>query len=327
MIVITGGSGFIGSNLVRSLEAQTHASLVVADVLDHHEKWQNLKNRKIHDLIPPSTLFNFLDENAGKITHIFHLGAISSTTETDANLIIDTNFRFSKKLLSWCTEHNVPFIYASSAATYGDGSQGFDDVESDSVLKTYKPLNAYAWSKHLFDRHIVDLKDKGFTLPPQWVGLKFFNVYGPHEYHKGPQMSVVKHIFTSIKKGEGAKLFKSYKPEYADGGQLRDFIWVDDCTDVMTWFYDHKHKSGLFNVGSGKARSFYDLAKAVFSALNLPPQIEFIDMPQTLREKYQYFTEARMTKLKHAGYEKPFTSLEDGVKEYIDYLTREDAYR
>lgn len=327
MIVITGGAGFIGSNLVKLLEENTQAPLVVVDVLDHQEKWQNLKNRKIHDYIFPEALLPYLDENAGKITHVFHLGAISSTTETDANLIIETNFRLSKKLLAWCTEHNVPFIYASSAATYGDGSHGFIDSENDDILKTFTPLNAYAWSKHLFDRYLLDLKDKGFKLPPQWVGLKFFNVYGPNEYHKGQQMSVVKHIFESVKNGSPAKLFKSYKDGYKDGEQLRDFIWVDDCTNVMHWFYENKAKSGLFNVGSGKARSFYDLACAVFTALGYSNNIEFIDMPLTLREKYQYFTEANMDKLKNAGYARPFTSLEDGIKQYVSYLRKDDPYR
>lgn len=327
MIIITGAAGFIGSNLVKFLEDHTQEPLVIVDVLDHQEKWQNLKNRKIHDFIFPESLFPYLNENAGKITHLFHLGAISATTETDANLIIETNFRLSKELLAWCTEHSVAFIYASSAATYGDGSHGFVDTESDADLKAFTPLNAYAWSKHLFDRHILDLKDKGLKLPPQWVGLKFFNVYGPNEYHKGQQMSVVKHIFESVKSGGAAKLFRSYKEGYKDGEQLRDFIWIDDCTKVMHWFYQNKTKSGLFNVGTGKARSFYDLASSVFSALDRPNNIEFIDMPHNLREKYQYFTEATMDKLKNAGYTESFTSLEDGVKQYVSYLKKDDPYR
>jgi ADP-L-glycero-D-manno-heptose 6-epimerase len=327
MIVITGGAGFIGSNLVKLLEERVSVPLIVADVLDHHEKWQNLKNRKIHDLITPENLIPFLDENAGKITHIFHLGAISSTTETNADLIIETNFRLSKRLLSWCTEHNTPFIYASSAATYGDGAQGFVDFEDETQLKKFKPLNAYAWSKHLFDRYVIDLKEKGFKLPPQWVGLKFFNVFGPNEYHKGNQMSVVHHIHTSLKNGGAARLFKSYKQGYADGAQLRDFIWVDDCINVMFWFYENKNQCGIFNVGTGKARSFVDLAKSVFTALGKPENIEFIDMPETLREKYQYFTEAPMDKLRAAGYPHSFSSLEEGVKHYVQFLIQDDPYR
>ncbi len=329
MIVITGGAGFIGSNLVAGLQDKGLNDLVVCDWLGNQDKWQNLAKRELRDIIAPERLFEYLDKHAGEIKAIFHMGAISSTVETDCDLIIDTNFYLSRELWKWCAEHGVRLIFASSAATYGDGEVGFTDFEDPDNLSKLRPLNPYGWSKHLFDRRISRIvTDKSETCPPQWAGLKFFNVYGPNEYHKGGQMSVACKLYPQVIAGAAAKLFKSHDPDYEDGGQLRDFIYVGDCVSVMLWLYDHPEVSGLFNVGTGKARSFKDLAEAVFKAVDMKPKIQYIDMPQELRGKYQYFTEANMTKLRAVGYDKPFTELEEGVRQYVqDYMAAEDKYR
>lgn len=328
MLVITGGAGFIGSNLLARLEEETQEPLVVIDVLGKEEKWKNLRHRNLADLILPSDIFPFLNSHIAKIKAIFHLGAISTTTETDADLVIANNLTLSSSLLEWCTEHQKQFIYASSAATYGDGNQGFEDYNQVTELRKLLPLNVYGWSKHAFDLRVANLTEARKPLPPQCVGLKFFNVYGPNEYHKGSQQSVVSHIFETLKTKSHAGLFKSYHPNYKDGGQLRDFIWVDDCVDIMIWLYQNPHVSGLFNVGTGKARSFLDLATAVFHALDRPPKIKFIDMPENLREKYQYYTQAQMNRLHQIGYQKPFTSLEEGVKKYVQkHLIQANPYR
>lgn len=328
MLVITGGAGFIGSNLLARLEQETQEPLVVMDVLGKDEKWKNLRQRSLAALVHPTNMFTFLNSHSSEIKAVFHLGAISTTTETDADLVIQNNLTLSSNLLEWCTHHQKQFIYASSAATYGDGSQGFDDNNQAIALKKLLPLNVYGWSKHAFDLRIATLSEAHEPLPPQCVGLKFFNVYGPNEYHKGGQQSVVSHIFETLKSHSHAKLFKSYLPQYQNGGQLRDFIWVDDCVDIMLWLYRNPQVSGLFNVGTGKACSFIDLANAVFQALNRPSKIKFIEMPESLRKKYQYFTQAQMNRLQEIGYHKPFTSLEDGVKHYIqNYLTQPNPYR
>ncbi len=328
MLVITGGAGFIGSNLLARLEQEIQEPLIAIDTLGKDEKWKNLRQRNLADLILPTETFTFLNSHISKIKAIFHLGAISTTTETDADLVIANNLTFSSRLLEWCTEQQKQFIYASSAATYGDGSQGFNDGQSVGELKKLLPLNVYGWSKHAFDLRIASLKEAKKPLPPQYVGLKFFNVYGPNEYHKGGQQSVVSHIFEGLKISSSARLFKSYHPDYQDGCQLRDFIWVDDCINIMVWLYQNPHISGLFNIGTGKARSFLDLAHAVFHALNRPSKIKFIEMPESLREKYQYYTQAQMTSLQKIGYQKPFTSLEEGVKKYVqNYLTQPNPYR
>ena len=324
MILVTGGAGFIGSNLVAALEARGER-VVVCDWLGTDDKWRNLAKRDLENIVVPEDLFAFLDARGDEIEIIFHMGAISATTETDADLIIETNFRLSRALWLWCQETGTRFVYASSAATYGDGASGFTDFESVEDLATLRPLNAYGWSKHLFDRWVarqpVDAK------PPQSAGLKFFNVYGPNEYHKGTMRSVVEQVFPFAQRDEAFPLFKSHNPKYPDGGQLRDFVWVGDCVAVMLWLFDHAEVSGLFNLGTGKARSFHDLASAVYKAAGKTPQITYRDMPEEIRAKYQYFTEANMTKLRTAGYAALFTSLEDGVRMYVqDYLVKEDRY-
>jgi ADP-L-glycero-D-manno-heptose 6-epimerase len=256
------------------------------------------------------------------------MGAISTTAETDADLIIRTNFAASLALWTYCAVNGVPFIYASSAATYGDGAMGFDDDGSVSGLRPLRPLNAYGWSKHLFDRRIARLVSERAPTPPQWAGLKFFNVYGPNEYHKGSMRSVVATNFPAAREGRAIRLFKSYRVDFPDGGQKRDFVWVGDCVDVMLWLLVTPGVSGLFNLGTGKARSFDDLAAAAYRALGRAPLIEYVEMPEPLRPRYQYFTESRSERLRAAGYEAPFTSLEDGVHTYVaNYLLNEDPYR
>lgn len=330
MIIVTGGAGFIGSNLIAALhDKKIKAPIVVCDSFGQDEKWQNLKRAQIEDIISPEELFEFLEMYQDDVEIIYHLGAISTTTEKDADLVMGNNFKFSKALFQWCSIHQKRFIYASSAATYGDGLQGFVDHSDSDHLSKLIPLNVYAWSKHLFDRFVATARERGDLLPQQCVGLKFFNVYGPNEYHKSGQMSVVWQVFQQIKEGNApARLFKSYHEDYPDGGQVRDFVWVGDCDNVMLWLYDNPKVNGLFNVGTAQARSFKDLATAVFSALNKTPRLEYIEMPEGLREKYQYFTQADLSNLRNAGYQTAFTSLEDGVKNYVQqYLVQPNPYR
>lgn len=320
MIIVTGGAGFIGSNLVKALQKQGEPQIVVSDYLGDHGKWKNLIDAQLYDVLSPEDLFPFLERNKSLISTIFHLGAITSTTEQDANLLLKQNYSYSLRLWEWCGAHNTPFIYASSAATYGGGEYGFsDELENFSHLR---PLNVYGWSKHMFDLTILNrIKHNYGPNPPKWVGLKFFNVYGPNEAHKGPQQSLVSKFYPSLKEGGIAKLFRSYNPNFPDGGQKRDFIWVGDCVDVMTWIKDQPQTSGIFNVGTGNARSFYDLTLSLFNALGQAPRIHYIDMPDDLREQYQYFTEAKMDKLRAIGYKKPFTSIEQGARLFVESQT------
>ncbi len=328
MIVVTGGAGFIGSNLLAALEARGERDLVVCDRLGSGGKWRNIAKREIAHILAPERLFDFLDAHAEEVRLVFHLGAISDTRETDADRLVDCNLAPTLALWQWCAGHDVRFVYASSAATYGDGSQGFDDDPSPEALGRLRPLNGYAWSKLAADRRFVRLTERGGAEPPQWAGLKFFNVYGPNEYHKEGMRSVAVQAYEQIAAGEPVRLFRSDRADVLDGGQLRDFIWVDDCVDVMLWLLDDPDVSGLFNVGTGAARSFADLAGAVFAALDRPARIEYVDMPQTLRGRYQYFTQARTERLRAAGYDRPFTGLEDGVGRYVrDFLSAPDPYR
>lgn len=328
MYVVTGGAGFIGSNILAALEARGARDLVVVDRLRSGEKWRNVAKRELTDIISPDALFPFLDAHRTRIEAIFHMGAISSTTERDADKIVENNFALSIALWKWCTVNRIRLIYASSAATYGDGGQGFDDGMTPAHLASLRPLNAYGWSKHLFDRRIARRAIEKREAPPQWAGLKFFNVYGPNEYHKGPQSSVVSQVYPRAAADAHFDLFKSHHPDYEHGGQLRDFVYVKDCVDVMMWLLDTPSVSGLFNCGTGRARSFRDLASAVYRALGKEPDIRYKDMPVELRGKYQYFTQADMTRLRAAGYARPFTDLEDGVADYVrTYLHTDDPYR
>ncbi|MDX2027660.1 MAG: ADP-glyceromanno-heptose 6-epimerase [Alphaproteobacteria bacterium] len=326
MILVTGGAGFIGSNLVAALDARGER-VAVCDRLGQGDKWLNLAKRDLEAVIAPEQLSTFLDSHEGSIEAIFHMGAISTTTEKDVDLVLDTNFRMSAMLWEWCKEFHVQFIYASSAATYGDGSAGFRDDESPEALSRLHPLNPYGWSKHLFDRWVVRRKARDHDGPSQCVGLKFFNVYGPNEYHKSGQRSVAHQIYPHAKKGDSFSLFKSYSPQYSDGGQMRDFVWVGDCIRVMVWMLENPKVNGLFNLGTGKARSFNDLARAVYQAVGKEAKIKYKDMPEELREKYQNFTEADMSKLRGAGYTAPFTELEEGIKLYVqNYLDAKDPH-
>ena len=327
MYAVTGGAGFIGSNILAALEARG-AEALVCDRLGRTGKWQNLARRAPVDVVPPAELPAALDAHAGALRAVLHLGAITDTTETDADRLAADNLRASQALWQWCARRRVPFIYASSAATYGDGAQGFNDDPTPPALARLRPLNAYAWSKHTFDRWVAARLAAGAPAPPQWAGLKPFNVYGPNEYHKGAQASVAYHIFNQIQRGAPARLFRAHRPDLADGAQARDFVWVGDVVAVVLWLLDHPRVSGLFNLGTGAARSFNDLARAVFAALDQPPEIAYIDMPDALRGQYQSFTQAETRRLRAAGYAAPFTGLETGVARYVrGYLNRADPYR
>jgi ADP-L-glycero-D-manno-heptose 6-epimerase len=326
MLLVTGGAGFIGSNVVAALNDAGQADIVVSDVLGCDGKWRNLAKRQLADIIPPIELMDWL--KGRRLDGIVHLGAISETTAIDGDLVIETNFRLSMRLLDWCTLNAVPLIYASSAATYGDGKQGFRDDQSIKALKTLQPMNLYGWSKHLFDMAVVRRAASGEKLPPQWAGLKFFNVFGPNEYHKGSMMSVLTRRFDDVKAGRTVHLFKSHREGVSDGDQRRDFIYVDDVVRVIMWLLVTPSVSGLFNVGTGRARSFRDLMLAAYVALGTKPNIEYIDMPEAIRGSYQYFTQSEVDRLRGAGYNGGFTALEDAVDQYVNgFLNRADRFR
>jgi ADP-L-glycero-D-manno-heptose 6-epimerase len=327
MILVTGGAGFIGSNITAAL-AELGAPVAPCDRFRRTEKRRNLSKLQLCDVVAPEALAAWLEADADEVETIVHMGAISSTTEPDVDLIMEVNFRLSMTLWRWCAAHGKRFLYASSAATYGAGEHGFDDDGSLEALATLRPLNAYGWSKHLFDRWVARELANGGPRPPQWVGLKFFNVYGPNEYHKGGMQSVVAQKYPLAAAGEALTLFRSHRPDFPDGGQKRDFVYVGDCVDVVLWLLDHPAVNGLFNLGSGQARSFEDLARAIFAVLRRPAAVEYVDMPEGIRPNYQYFTEASVERLRRAGYTRPFTSLVDGVREYVErYLSQPDRYR
>lgn len=326
MYVVTGGAGFIGSNLVAALCDRGEEVLVV-DRLRDGVKWRNLARHGIAGIIPPEALDGFWASQP-KVSAVLHMGAISATTATDGDLVAATNLTLPLALWAECAARDIPFIYASSAATYGDGALGFADEESRVALAALRPLNLYGWSKLAFDRRVAEMLARGHPAPPQWAGLRFFNVYGPNEYHKGRMASVVFHKFNEVRRGEPAKLFRSDRPGCADGAQMRDFVHVEDCVAAMLWLLDNPQVSGLFNIGSGQARSFLDLVGAMFAGLGQNEHIAFIDMPPDLRGKYQYFTEAPMAKLRAAGFTRAATTLEDGVGRYVrDFLLNADPHR
>jgi len=325
-LLVTGGAGFIGSNLVASLNEGAGVDIAVNDTLGSHGKWRNLAKHQLADFVAPADLWRWLDGR--KLDAVLHLGAISDTTATDGDLLIETNFRLSLRLFEWCASTRTPFIYASSAATYGNGEAGFSDDYTAGALKRLRPANLYAWSKHLFDLAVVERAARREKVPPQWAGLKFFNVFGPNEYHKGEMMSLVAKRFDEAKAGKAIRLFKSHRAGVADGEQKRDFIYVDDAVAVVRWLLDSPTVTGMFNVGTGEARSFRALMLALFAALGLEPKIEYIDMPESIRASYQYFTQADVGNLRRAGYNGAFASLEDAVKRYVScYLDRADRYR
>lgn len=315
-ILVTGAAGFIGRNVVAELNARGFANLVLVDELGRTEKWKNLRGLRYEDIWTPDMLRDqiALEDGLTDVFGIVHLGACSATTETDADYLVDNNYRTTRELCEWCLKKGVRFVYASSAATYGDGSLGYSDA--DIRTPEYLPLNMYGYSKHMFDLWALQT-----GVLSQVVGLKYFNVYGPWENHKGDMRSVVHKAFHQIREEGGVKLFKSHRPDYEDGKQLRDFVYVGDAVDVTLWFLFNKEANGLFNCGTGTARSWLDLSHSVFAAMDVEPNIEFVDMPMHLREKYQYYTQSDVSKLRDAGYEKPFTSLEEGVRLTVqDYL-------
>ncbi len=325
MILITGGAGFIGSILQAAL-AKRGVETVVADHLGSEGKWRNLAKHPPARIIAPSDLDDFLATHP-PLEMVFHLGAVSETTALDGDHTWATNVELSRRIWEWCGARKVRMVYASSAATYGDGSAGFDDDPAIDALERLRPLNLYGWTKHAFDllvlRHLTRLREQ----PPQWAGLKFFNVYGPNEYHKGKMISVVKVKHDEVAAGGPAKLFKSDQPGLADGAQARDFIWVGDVVDVMLWLLDTPSVSGLFNLGTGRARTYLDLAHAVCDAAGKPRSVQFIDMPASLQGQYQSFTPAPMERLRAAGYAGQFTPLEEGIRRYIqDHLSNADRY-
>jgi len=327
MILVTGGAGFIGSNIAAALAEQA-IPVAICDRFRSENKWRNVSKLELRDVVAPELLAPWLEAHVAQMEAVVHMGAISSTTESDVDLIMEVNFRLSQMLWRWCATHGKPLVYASSAATYGAGEQGFDDDSSLEALAKLRPLNAYGWSKHLFDRWVARELADGRPKPPQWVGLKFFNVYGPNEYHKGGMQSVVAQKYPIAAAGEPLTLFRSHRPDVPDGGQKRDFVYVGDCVEVVSWLLNNAHVNGLFNLGTGQARSFEDLARAVFAALQRPANIQYVEMPAVIRPNYQYFTEASIERLRNAGYTRPFTSLADGVRDYVGrYLARPDRYR
>jgi len=327
MIIVTGAAGFIGSCMVGLLNRNGYNNLLLVDDFSNAEKNQNLADKKFSHQVSIESLFSFLKETGITPDFIFHLGARTDTTEFDYSIHEKLNVNYSQLLWTYCTQNKIPLIYASSAATYGSGEFGYDDNEE--LINNLKPLNPYGVSKNEFDKWVL----KQNQAPPAWAGLKFFNVFGPNEYHKNRMASVVFHSFRQINQNGYVKLFRSYKPEYGDGEQLRDFIYVIDVIHVCFWFMEKwitgsdNFPSGIYNVGTGKARNFSDLVKAVFSSLDLKPEIQYIDIPEDIRNSYQDFTEAKMQKLRLAGYDRPFYSLEDAVSDYVtNYLTQKKYY-
>ncbi|OQC55338.1 MAG: ADP-L-glycero-D-manno-heptose-6-epimerase [Deltaproteobacteria bacterium ADurb.Bin022] len=322
MIIVTGGAGFIGSAFVWKLNGEGIEDVIVVDHLGTSDKWKNLVPLRFEDYLRKDDFFDMVcdDDVPFEVSAVVHMGACSSTTERDADYLWENNFAYTRTLAEWALDHDIRFIYASSAATYGDGSQGFSD--DHGKIPALKPINMYGYSKQVFDLWV--LREK---LEKKMAGIKFFNVFGPNEYHKGDMTSVIFKAFHQIRQTGKVRLFKSYLPEYPDGGQMRDFVYVKNCVDVLWWLLKHPKTNGIFNLGTGKARTWNDLINAVYAAMNLAPDIEYIEMPEGLRNQYQYFTEADMGKLKKAGAPVDFPALEDSVRDYVqNYLQKPDPH-
>ena len=311
MIIVTGAAGFIGSVMVGKLNNKGFTDIVPVDDFSRKDKNLNLANKAIREKVERDIFFEWLDNNYKNVDFIFHLGARTDTTEFDISVFEKLNINYSKNIWNACVKYSIPLVYASSAATYGMGELGYDDRHD--IIPDLKPLNPYGESKNEFDKWVLKQDDK----PPFWAGLKFFNVYGPNEYHKGRMASVIFHAYRQIRETGKVKLFRSHHPDYEDGMQLRDFVYVKDVTNVMYFLMTYRERPGIYNLGTGKARAFLDLAKGTFRAMNMEPNIEFIDTPEDIRDKYQYFTEANMAKLLGIGYAQEFYELEDGIEEYV----------
>lgn len=328
MIAVTGAAGFIGSNLLAILEANGIGEIVAIDTIDSDEKRNNVNNRTGVTWISPSNALSALDQYGDGISAVIHLGAETSTISTDRAKVFAVNVDYSKALWDWCAASQTPFLYASSASVYGDGSLGFIDDPTPRKMALLKPLNIYGESKLAFDQYVVESIAAGQASPPQWAGLRFFNVFGPNEFHKGTQASVVSQMHPTAAAGKAYSLFKSHRDDFADGEQKRDFVFVDDCISVILWLLDTPSVSGIFNVGTGRARTFLDLAAAVYDATGHPLNLSWRDTPDSLRQHYQYFTQADTAHLRASGYTSPFTSLEDGVSRTIkEFLGQPDPYR
>lgn len=322
MIIVTGGAGFIGSAFVWKLNSEGIDDILIVDELGESDKWKNLVNRRYVEYIHKDIFLRMIRSEQLPFTPraIVHMGACSSTTERNADYLMDNNYHYTCRLAEWALPKNIRFIYASSAATYGDGSRGFSD--DNSVTATLRPMNMYGYSKQFFDLWVLRQQAE-----KQVVGIKFFNVFGPNEYHKGDMRSVVNKAFEQARDTGKVRLFKSYKPEYADGGQMRDFVYVKDCVDVIWWLLEHPEINGIFNMGTGKARTWNDLINAVFSAMKAKPEIEYFDMPPEIRDQYQYLTEAKMDKLRATGCPVQFRPLEEAVCDYVaNYLLKPDPH-
>lgn len=321
MIIVTGAAGFIGSCMVRKLNDAGYFDITVVDDFSRSDKNKNLNGKLLNNSVDREKFFTWLEKNGHKVDYIIHLGARTDTAEFDKTIFDKLNVEYSQRVWQAAVKYEIPLIYASSAATYGMGELGYAD--NQKLIPELKPLNPYGESKNEFDKWVLTQD----THPPFWCGLKFFNVYGPNEYHKGRMASVISSAFKQIKETGKVKLFRSHNPDFEDGQQLRDFIYVKDITNVILWIKENRIHNGIYNLGTGKARSFLDLTKATFASLNIEPIIEFIDTPEDIRNKYQYYTQADMTKLITAGYKKPFTPLEDGVRDYVvNYLEGEKYY-
>lgn len=326
MLVVTGGGGFIGSVLCAALNDAGRSDLVIVDRFGTGDKWRNIAKRDFFEIVPPDGLAPWLERFGAQVEAVFHLGANSSTFEVDADAIIATNLNSSIAWWRWCAAEGKKLIYASSAATYGDGAAGFEDAPDIAAAKRLRPLNLYGWSKHAFDLWAMRQAAAG-AAPPSWFGLKFFNVFGPNEYHKGEMASLVVKNYRDVAAGRTIRLFKSHRPDYADGEQRRDFVYVKDCARVMLWLWQQGTTSGIFNLGTGEARSFLDLMKALGRACGIAPNIEFIGIPPAIGPNYQYFTEAKMGRLREIGYNAPFTPLEDAVRDCVtNHLAKADPY-